>query len=150
MSPRALTLTIIGSILFIMFGVAGGLYGCPKYKVWQQGLQGEAELKRAEQNRQVQVVEARARLDATTLNAESAIKQAKFQAQAEVERAKGVAEANKIIADGLKGNDEYLRYLWIDKIADKTGREIIYVPTEAGMPILESSRLKVTSQAEQR
>jgi len=46
--------------------------------------------------------------------------------------------ANKIIADGLRGNDEYLRYLWIDKVAGSTNREIVYVPTEANLPILEA------------
>jgi hypothetical protein len=29
--------------------------GCPHYRVWQQGLEGEAELKRAQQNRQIAI-----------------------------------------------------------------------------------------------
>lgn len=107
------------------------LWGCPQYRVWEQEKAGEAELKRAEQNRKVKVYEA-----------EAALQSAKLQAQAEVERAKGVAEANKIIANGLQGHDEYLRYLWIDKVAASAQREIVYVPTEASIPILESTRLK--------
>ena len=65
---------------------------------------------------------------------------AKHLAEAEVERAKGVAEANKILGDSLKDNDAYLRYLWIQGLHDGKG-ETIYVPTEANFPILEAGRL---------
>lgn len=109
--------------------VALGMWGCPQYNVWQQGLAGEAELKRAEQTRQVRVLEARAKLEA-----------AEYLNQAEVKRAEGVAASNRIIANGLGGPEGYLRYLWIQAMEDKQGKEIIYVPTEAGMPILEAGR----------
>jgi hypothetical protein len=59
-------------------------------------------------------------------------------ANAEIARAKGVAEANQIIADSLKNNEAYLRYLWIDKLSDN--QNVIYVPTEAGLPLLEAGR----------
>jgi len=121
---------IVGPITFAALVAVSMLWGCPQYNVYSQTKQGEAELKRAESNRKVKVYEAQAQLEA-----------AKLQAQAEVERAKGVAEANKIIANGLQGHDEYLRYLWIDKVAGSAQREIVYVPTEANIPILESSRL---------
>ncbi len=118
-------LTYILIPIFLL--VAGGLYGCPVYNVWEKTKAGEAEYQRAEQNRKIAVLEAQAKLDS-----------AKLQAQAEVERAKGVQEANRIISDGLKGHDEYLRYLWIDKVASNATKEIIYVPTEAALPILEA------------
>jgi hypothetical protein len=117
---------LIGLLAFI----ALVMVGCPHYTVWQQGLAGQAELRRAEQNRQIAIQEARAKQESATL-----------LAQAEVERAKGVAAANHIIADGLQGHDEYLRYLWIDKLASSQQREVIYIPTEANMPILEAARL---------
>lgn len=134
-------LTIGSVFVFITLFTIGLMAGCPQYNAWRrtvdakanvtrQTLQGEAELKRAEQNRRIAVLEAQATLDG-----------AKLKAQAEVERAKGVAEANKIIADGLGGHDGYLRYLWIDRVAAQAGKEIIYVPTEASLPILESTRL---------
>lgn len=117
--------------IFVCSVVFLGMWGCPRYNVWQQGLAGEAELKRAEQNRRIAVNEAQAKRDS-----------AKLFAAAEVERARGVAEANKIIADGLKGHEEYLRYLWIvEKAGTGVQREVIYVPTEANMPILEAQRL---------
>lgn len=64
---------------------------------------------------------------------------AQHLAQAEIERAKGVAEANKIIGDSLKGNEAYLRYLWIHSL-ENTQNSVIYVPTEANLPILEAGK----------
>lgn len=121
-------LAVVIPVLLIGFAITC-LYGCPKYHVWEQGLKGEAELARAEQNRKIKVQEAQAKLESS-----------KLDAQAEVERAKGVAQANIIVADGLKGHDEYLRYLWIEKVAGNASKEIVYVPTEAGLPILEAGR----------
>src|SRR5882757_3859937 len=92
---------VILTVAIVIFTFTGaGMYGCPQYNVWQQGLAGQAELKRAEQNRQIRVQEAHARLESSKLDALS-----------EVERAKGVAQANEIVADGLGGAEGYLRYL---------------------------------------
>lgn len=120
---------ITGILTFaILIGI--GLVGCPQYSVYEQRLTGEAELARAQQNRQIAVNEAQAKMDAAHL-----------LALAEVERAKGVAQANQIIAQGLKGNEEYLRYLWIVDVAgNNKGATVIYVPTEANMPILEAGK----------
>jgi regulator of protease activity HflC (stomatin/prohibitin superfamily) len=102
----------------------------PIYNVWHQELAGKAELARAESNRKISILEAQAKQES-----------AKMLAQAEIERAKGVAEANKIIGSSLKGNEDYLRYLWIDSLHNKD-HSIIYIPTEAGLPILEANRTK--------
>lgn len=88
------------SLLLILGVTAGGMYGCARYSVWQQTLKGEGEMKRAESNRRIKVFEAQAALDSAKLHAES-----------EIARARGVAEANKIVGEGLKGHEEYLRYL---------------------------------------
>lgn len=104
------------------------MWGCPRYQVYEQEYTGKAELARAEFNRQVIVREALAKKDAAT-----------ELALAEVERAKGVAEANKIIGSSLKGNEDYLRYLWIHSLQDGKN-DVIYVPTEANLPILEATR----------
>jgi hypothetical protein len=127
--------TVIGLgssvLLVIVFLVALGMWGCPKYDVYSREMTGRAELAQATSNRQIKVNEAMAAEEA-----------AKHLAQAEIERAKGVAQANKIIGDSLKGNEDYLRYLWIHNLseAEKLGAEVIYVPTEANLPILESTR----------
>lgn len=121
-------LATIGAV-FLLILVAFGMYGCPQYNVYQQRLTGEAELARAEYSRQIAVREAQAKLDSA----------AKL-ADAEIERARGVAAANKIIGDSLKGNEAYLRYLWINELGI-TKNSVIYVPTEANLPILEADRL---------
>ncbi|OLX60112.1 hypothetical protein DB99_07995 [Salmonella enterica subsp. enterica serovar Heidelberg] len=64
---------------------------------------------------------------------------AKMLADAEIERAKGVAKANQIIGDSLRNNEEYLRYLWIDGLQQNKS-QVIYVPTEANLPILEAGK----------
>jgi hypothetical protein len=59
-------------------------------------------------------------------------------ADAEVIRAEGVAKANKIIGDSL--TEGYLRYLWIQGLQTNQ-MQVVYVPTEANLPIMESHRL---------
>lgn len=110
--------------------IAAVMVGCPQYGVYSRRLAGEAELAQANYNRRIAVNEAQARMDA-----------AKLLAQAEVERAKGVAQANQIIAESLKNNEVYLHYLWItDVAANQKGNTVIYVPTEAQIPIMEAGR----------
>lgn len=100
----------------------------PLYNVWRKELSGKATLKEAEWSRQVTIEEAEANLEAEKLNAKS-----------EVERAKGVAEANAIIGKSLQDNEAYLRYLWIRGLHDGSS-EVIYIATEANLPILEATR----------
>ncbi len=111
-------------VVFVLFL----LWAVPQYKVWTQELSGKALFKEAEWSRQIAVEEAKAKKESAILEAE-----------AEIERAKGVAEANDIVAGSLEGSEEYLRYLWINGL--KTNEmQVIYVPTEAGLPILEAGR----------
>jgi hypothetical protein len=102
------------------------LVGVPQYNVWTQSLIGKAELQKAEYTRQVAVLEAQAKLDS-----------ASKLADAEIERAKGVADANRIIGDSLKDNPRYLQYLYITGLQEgsEKGNRTIYVPTEGGMPV---------------
>lgn len=126
--------------LFIAAGIGGcGLAACPHYNVWQAEMSGKAELARAEHNREIRVREARAEKESAELLAVSRVTQATAEAEAEIERARGAAEANRIIADGLGGPEGYLRYLFIDGLKN-SGNRIIYVPTEGGLPILEAGR----------
>lgn len=103
---------------------------CSVYSVWSEGKSGEAELARAESNRTIKTLEAHALMESS-----------KHLADAEVIRARGVAEANRIIGDSLKGNESYLRYLWITSLESKD-KEVIYIPTEANLPILEAGRMR--------
>lgn len=116
----------IGIVCCLVAGVL--LFAVPQYRVWQQNKEGEAELARAEQNRQIAVQEAKAKEES-----------AKSLANAEVIRAEGVAKANKIIGDSLQNNDAYIHYLWIEALRESSS-DVIYIPTEAGIPITESAR----------
>lgn len=122
--------SIFGGVFFILL-CSIGMWGCPKYGVYSQRMEGEAMLAHAQSSKEVAVAEARAKMESASLLAD-----------AEVARAKGVAQANKIIGDSLKGNDAYLRYLWINNLENAKDGQVIYVPTEAGLPILEANRLK--------
>ena len=48
-----------------------------------------------------------------------------------------------IVAEGLGGPEGYLRYLWINKLGEND-QDVIYIPTEAGIPILEAGRAPLT------
>lgn len=105
------------------------LGGCPRYHVYQQEMAGRAKLAEAQSSRQVAVLEAHAKM-------ESAVELAK----AEVTRAEGAAQANHILQNSLGGPEGYLRYLQIQALQD-TNAQLIYVPTEAGLPMTEAGRL---------
>ena len=126
MRSNNIALAIVGVFgLVVLIGIC--MWAVPNYSVWQQRLAGEAELARAEQSRKIKVAEAQAFKDSAALLAD-----------AEVIRAEGVAKANKIIGDSLHNNEGYLRYLWINNL--EKGNQVIYVPTEAGLPILEAGK----------
>lgn len=109
-----------------------GLWGCPKYKVYSQQKEGEALLAHAQSSREVAVAEAKAKMESASL-----------LAQADTIRAHGVARSNQIIGESLKNNEAYLHWLWIDNI-EKNPQAVIYVPTEANLPIMEANRFSKT------
>jgi len=118
---------MILSVLVVVGGVLLSMWGYPQYNVWASNLSGKAELVKANQNRQIKIEEAKALKES-----------AQYQSQAEVIRARGVAEANKIISDGLKGNDGYLKYLWINAMSEKENVTTVYIPTGSnGLPIMK-------------
>ena len=125
---------VIGVVAVVLVFGCVAMFGLPVYSVWQQNKVGEAELARAEQNRQIAIQEAKAKEES-----------AKSLANAEVIRAEGVAKANQIIGDSLKNNDAYIHYLWIEAIRESKS-DVIYIPTEAGIPITESSRFHISSE----
>ncbi len=118
--------TLISWILFAFIGF--GLWGCPTYNVWQQEMSGRAEFAKAEQNRRIIIEEATANLEAEKLNAQS-----------EIERAKGAAEAIQIENGSL--SEKYIQYLWVRQQKNLNDKTVIYIPTEANLPILEAGRM---------
>lgn len=126
MEKKGIGITL-GAIAVILVCMVGLFIAVPYYNVWQQEMSGRAEFAKAEQNRKIKIEEAKANLEAEKLNA-----------QAEIERAKGAAEAIRIENGSL--TPAYIQYLWVRQQANLNDKTVIYVPTEANLPILEANR----------
>lgn len=126
-----ITPRLVKGILWIAAGIVLFIVAMafirPWYNVWSQEMEGKAEFAKAEQNRKIRIEEARANLEAEKLNA-----------QAEIERAKGAAEAIRIENGSI--TPTYIQYLWVRQQSDLSNKTVIYVPTETNLPILESTR----------
>lgn len=115
---------IVGTSVLMGLMLIGGLAaGCPHYNVWQQGLAGQAKLRRAEQEKLIMI----------------------SQAKAEVEAAKYRAQAIEAVGKAAKAYPEYRTQEFIGAFAEALANgdidQIIYVPTEAGIPIVENRRI---------
>lgn len=106
---------------------AGVIFGYPNYMVWEQGKQGEAALAKATQDRQIKVQEA----------------------EAEQEAASKQAEANRILGESVREYPEAMEQKWVEAIAN-TSNQVIYLPTEASIPITESGRMAMKRQEEKK
>lgn len=135
LTPSEQRTTVVVVAVFLLLLIVVPLAGCPTYHVWEQHMKGEAELARAESNRKVLIAQSKAtRLAAAELAASDTI------------RAHGEARSNEIIGNSLAGERgaARLRYLWIQGLENGNNRETIYIPTEAGLPITEASRRRLS------
>lgn len=78
-------------------------------------------------------IDAEQRAQAKEFELQSAVKDAEI----EVARAEGTAEANRIVGDSI--SKEYIQYKFIEGLNDGN-TEVIYVPTEANIPVMEATR----------
>jgi regulator of protease activity HflC (stomatin/prohibitin superfamily) len=127
LTPYLIKKAIWGIVAIVVFTI-GMAFIRPWYNVWSQEMEGKAEFAKAEQNRKIKIEEARANLEAEKLNA-----------QAEIERAKGAAEAIKIENGSI--TPTYIQYLWVRQQSDLSDKTVIYIPTESNLPLLESTRM---------
>lgn len=113
-----ITFIVIGSVFIIT-----PMIGIPIYNVWQKGLSGKADLRRAEQQKQILIE----------------------QAKAEKEAAEYRAEAIEVMGKMAAKYPEYRHQEFIGAFAqaleDGKIQQIIYVPTEANIPIVEVGRI---------
>ena len=58
------------------------------------------------------------------------------RAQQQIEEAKGIAEAQRIISTGL--TPEYLMFYYIEQLSELPGGSVVYVPTEGGIPLMRN------------
>ena len=127
--------SIVGLILGLIVLM---MWGCPKYSVYSARKDGEAQLAHAQSSKEVAVAEAKAKMESAAM-----------LAAADTIRAHGVARSNQIIGESLKDNENYLHWLWIDNI-EKNPQAVIYVPTEANLPILEAGRRPNSKEKEDK
>lgn len=114
----------VSSLILFMGLSAAVAFGYPQYKVWEQSKAGEAALAKATQDRQIKVQEA----------------------EAEQEAAGKQAEANRILGESIRQYPESMEQKWVEAI-EKTSNQVIYLPTEASVPITESARMAQKSTA---
>ncbi|EGK15331.1 hypothetical protein [Psychrobacter sanguinis] len=111
-------ISVITAVIFILIVMAG----YPFYKVWSQEMRGKAALAEATQSKMIQIEQARAELESAQLR----------------------AEAIKIIGKTAKEYPEYREQEFIGAFGEalREGKinQIIYVPTEANLPILEAGK----------
>ncbi|MGJ1269490.1 hypothetical protein ACR78F_18755 [Sphingobacterium spiritivorum] len=118
MKIQSLVLLAVVAIVVIV----GLMFGLPKYSVWQQEMAGKARLAEATQSRQILIEQARAEKEAAALQ----------------------AEAIKIMGEAAQKYPEYRKQEFIGAFGEalKAGTisQIIYVPTEANIPLLEAGK----------
>jgi predicted aminopeptidase len=135
MNKSGIGLGLAGTFLLVAVA-SGALVGCPRYNVYSQEMSGKAQLAEAQSSRQVKTLEAHATMES-----------AKDLAAAEIIRAQGAAKANAILQNSLGGPEGYLRYLQIQAY-ETSKAQLIYIPTEGGLPVTEASRLTPHPQPE--
>lgn len=112
-----LALFFIGPLL-----IAAIMFGWPQYRVYTQGMRGKGELKRAEQQKLIMIETAKAELEASKLR----------------------AEAIAVVGEAAQQFPEYRQQEFIaafgEAIQNESIHQIIYVPTEANIPIIEAGR----------
>lgn len=111
-------ISVITAVILILIVMAG----YPFYKVWSQEMRGKAALAEATQSKMIQIEQARAELESAQLR----------------------AQAIKIIGQTAKEYPEYREQEFIGAFGEalREGKinQIIYVPTEANLPILEAGK----------
>lgn len=121
---------VIILIAIILVIIVAAMIILPQYNVWKRKLGGEALLREQEYAKQIVVEQAKAELES-----------ARLLRDAEVERAKGVAESMSIISEKLEENANYLQYLAIQaqiKMSESPNHTTIYIPVGPnGIPIIK-------------
>ena len=114
-----------GVILVVIIVIAGWMAIYPNYRVWSQEMRGKANLIEATQSKKIQIEQARAELESAELR----------------------AEAIKVIGQSAKDYPEYREQEFIgafgEALREGAINQVIYVPTEGNIPILEAGKRPV-------
>jgi len=118
--PHIVGITVVTIAVFFIVLLVATLFFGPIYKVWKSGKDGEATLKRAESEKQVMIETAKAEVEAAELR----------------------ARAIELVGEAAQKYPEYREQEFIaafgEAIQSGSVNQIIYVPTEANIPIIEA------------
>jgi len=111
-----LNIVLISLLLVVL------MFAWPRYRIWQKGLAGEANLMQAVQERQILVEQARAERDAAKLR----------------------AEAIQIVGQAAKDFPEYRYQEFLGAFGEAFQNDsiskVVFIPTEANVPITQTGR----------
>ena len=110
------------SLLIVGVLVAGGMAGCPAYNVYEQRMEGEAVLARANSAKLVLVTQAEA------------------EREAAVKRAEAISIVGKAATDFPAYRTQEFIGAFAEALHEGKITQIIYVPTEGNIPILEAGK----------
>jgi regulator of protease activity HflC (stomatin/prohibitin superfamily) len=99
---------------------------------------GRAILLEAESSKKAKIEEAKAEKESADLIGQAKITQAKAEAEAMLIKADAKAKAIRIETDAMGSIENYLHFKTIEAMYQNG--KFIYIPTEAGMPILEGGK----------
>lgn len=122
---RDLAVAVIGLTVVVALGLGvifGGIYVWAQIRVYNATSIGKAELARADQNRQIQVTQAKAEKDAAEL------------------RASAIRVMGKAAQDFPEYRQQEFMAAFGEALREGTMNQIIYVPTEANVPLMEAGK----------
>jgi regulator of protease activity HflC (stomatin/prohibitin superfamily) len=120
MSDRSVGVLVVCGVLLLLLSIPVYLFGSPYYNVWTAEMRGKAILAEAENARRAEVAKAQAELEAASLE----------------------VQAIAVLGEAYQNNPDFRYMKFIDAFAEgmKNGsiQKVIYVPTEAQIPIMEA------------
>lgn len=122
MGNQKVNVAVVLITLLLLVAISFAMFVIPLWNVWRMELSGKAQLAKAESTRRTQVIQAQAEKDAAQLR----------------------ADAIAIVGKAAQAYPEYRQQEFIGAFAEalKEGKinQIMYVPTEANIPITEAGR----------
>lgn len=114
-----------GAAVVVVLFVIGWMFAYPNYRVWSQEMRGKAALAEATQSKMIQIEQARAELESAELR----------------------SKAIEVIGKSAKQYPEYREQEFIgafgEALREGAINQVIYVPTEGNIPILEAGKRPV-------
>jgi regulator of protease activity HflC (stomatin/prohibitin superfamily) len=97
---------------------------------------GKSILFKAEFSKKAKVEQAKADFESAKLEADTRLIEAEASAKAKLIEASARARAINVVGSALKSNPEYLKFQMIEGMYRYKSDKIVYVPTEANLPII--------------